>query len=948
MMRVKLGVCIFVSALLYVFPVYGASPDACDQYAKNAIAQLKQAQSLGLPTSPPVWDDNYQRHYNWCLGQSENALEQGSALRQVEIDRAKKTSVDSAVSNPIGSAVKKTYPLQVQNPVKTISAQQQNSDQACSRYAAESVRQNKENLSLGAGFTGASWSNDFRAHLRWCLQGDNLQTTPGHLQSREKQLQEFAITHGIDSAKRYAEESVRQNKDNENMGAGFPPPAWSSDFNSHYQWSKAGNNLTTTPGHLATRARMLQEAAIAGKSASLAAKPATTGQSPAQPGPQVGSVVVGGAQPAQSGEPMVKPLPGAAQPEKVNKAGNLQVVKIRYSVRQGVDLQAPVLKKVTLTAPNPDLCQDLCTKEKECWSYTYYEPNAQGPQAVCYLKGVPAKEIAADSCTSGAKIPPASLTIDPDSAEAHAISQKASIYKKNLQEFNQAAQSQIDQGILEANRRIQVAQLKRIQKERTNLRDSINKSFNMPLVSAADFDEAKLQTEVVQMANTTVFSPTAPVQINSAALQTAGLIPEVTGLLPVPVPAYPKEEYIQEGGYVLIFGRNFGNEPGKVMLTYHTEPVELSTRKSKEKAKTLEPWKGSWQQAWHDLLIIVKIPMLEQPGFLLYNASLTLWRDGKQPMKLSIPVRFSRKGAYVSSIRTAPEYGDHLNRDALVFGGDLAVHGYSFGNQAGKIYVELPTPLNGQNRIDLLPAKGGSWQQSWNDHFIYVSVPDLGINAPTQKAMLVIEPIYGGQGTYRRAISFGPSLVYAVVNGEAFLDLDTSAPEQRLNENGPFLRVEHDPDCTWYRLFGSEGVDYFFKSKVMPDNSRVVKSLIVPVMPDLPWTSWEIVIGAVGDMVDAIVGGPFELAKYFLSGVFTAIGSIFDDHIGWYQADVTKKPTVDNPLTRIEWYTTCYSSTTAYDLPIVYISTFLVEGPEGYCPGEIVELEHSVLQPTYQ
>jgi hypothetical protein len=825
--------------------------------------------------------------------------------------------------------------MQMQSPTKVVAARQENTDQACDRYAAESVRQNQLNLSLGVGQTGPAWSNDFRAHRNWCLQGNNLKTTPGHLQTREKLLQEFAIKTGKEAAKRYAEESVRQNEANKAMGAGYPPPSWSSDFNSHFQWSKAGNNLTSTPGHLGNRERMLQEAAIKGNSVAMGPPPVQSQQPVTAP-----ATGVGGAIAAKDGGLQAQPLPSATQPVQVNPQQNMQVTKIQYSVRQNFDIQAPLLKKLTLALPNPDLCQDSCSKEKDCWSFTYVKPNLQGPQAVCYLKGRPEKVIENDCCTSGVKQPPAYLSLDPNSAEAAANQQKSAAYKKNLQEFIQTAKLKLPPEIAAANRRIQEIEVQRMQKELSGIRDLFNKTANAPAATLADFDDIKLKAQVLQMANIKTLSPIAPIQINKSLVQNAVVKPEVTGILSAPVSL--SRDTIQEGGYVLLFGRNFGNEVGKVMLTYHTEPVELTTIKSQELAVTLEPWQGNWQQAWHDSLIIAKIPILP-PGYLLSNASLTLWRDGKNPMALTVPIRFSRKGAGVHSIRAAPEYGDHLNRDAAVFGGELFLNGVGFGDQPGKIYLELTQPLNGQNRIDLLPAKG-SWQQSWNEHFIYAKVPELKINAPTQTAMLVIEPAYGGQGTFRRGISFGPRLVYAMITGRDFLDLDTDAPDNWLEEYGPYLRVAHGPDCTWYRWFGSNGAEYFFKNKKLTDNTRVVRSLTVPVMPDLPWTTWDIVLNEVGDLVDAFTGGPFSLAQYFAGALGTAFGSIFDDNIGRYTADVTQTSTRENPLTRIEWYTTCLAFSPAYDVPIVYISTFLVEGPEGFCPGEIIDLEDSVIK----
>jgi len=134
--------------------------------------------------------------------------------------------------------------------------------EACKRYAAESVRQNEENLALNAGFTGPAWSSNFDHHYSWCIQGNNLATTPGHLAEREKALQEHAVKFAKEPFKRYAKESVRQHGESEFLDTGFKPPVWSNDYRAHYDWSRQGENVLTTPGHLAERERLLQEYAI--------------------------------------------------------------------------------------------------------------------------------------------------------------------------------------------------------------------------------------------------------------------------------------------------------------------------------------------------------------------------------------------------------------------------------------------------------------------------------------------------------------------------------------------------------------------------------------------------------------------------------------------------------------------------------------------------------------
>lgn len=150
--------------------------------------------------------------------------------------------------------------LMVSFGVVTIQAK----DLPCKRYAKESVRQNQQNQQLNAGFRPPVWSGVYNDHYNWCMAGNNVVSTPVHLANREKQLQEFVIKKKDKdmAAKRYATESVRQYKQSQTMAAGFRPPVWSADFNGHYNWSKHGGNISSTPRHLASREKELQEYAI--------------------------------------------------------------------------------------------------------------------------------------------------------------------------------------------------------------------------------------------------------------------------------------------------------------------------------------------------------------------------------------------------------------------------------------------------------------------------------------------------------------------------------------------------------------------------------------------------------------------------------------------------------------------------------------------------------------
>ncbi len=77
--------------LLCSTEVYAARDGYCGVYANTAVSQFNTAKSLAIPNIiPPVWQSNWDAHYNWCLTVSEQTADQGTRLRQDIIDKHQK------------------------------------------------------------------------------------------------------------------------------------------------------------------------------------------------------------------------------------------------------------------------------------------------------------------------------------------------------------------------------------------------------------------------------------------------------------------------------------------------------------------------------------------------------------------------------------------------------------------------------------------------------------------------------------------------------------------------------------------------------------------------------------------------------------------------------------------------------------------------------------------
>jgi len=170
---------------LFAVPVCASAADKqqfCKNYATTAVDQYHKAKKLFNPQSP-AWSDDWKGHYKWCMFVPESASQNEQDKRQAEISEHLGAASQSQSSNSqiaIGSLSTATTNIPAIESFLTV--------QRCENYAKESVRQNKQNISMGCGLKSSSWSNDFDAHSKWCLHGNNYKKVDKNLDDRNKQL----------------------------------------------------------------------------------------------------------------------------------------------------------------------------------------------------------------------------------------------------------------------------------------------------------------------------------------------------------------------------------------------------------------------------------------------------------------------------------------------------------------------------------------------------------------------------------------------------------------------------------------------------------------------------------------------------------------------------------------------------------------------------------------
>lgn len=123
-------------------PSEGDNP-FCRQYAEKALKQIKQRKERtgSIPANDPVWKNDFDHHYNWCLGAPESRVNQGSKMREDWLD---------SHSQGIAGNSKEAF---------------------CRQYAEKALQQISERVERTGSVPANDpvWKDDFHHHYNWCL-----------------------------------------------------------------------------------------------------------------------------------------------------------------------------------------------------------------------------------------------------------------------------------------------------------------------------------------------------------------------------------------------------------------------------------------------------------------------------------------------------------------------------------------------------------------------------------------------------------------------------------------------------------------------------------------------------------------------------------------------------------------------------------------------------------
>lgn len=396
------------------------------------------------------------------------------------------------------------------------------------------------------------------------------------------------------------------------------------------------------------------------------------------------------------------------------------------------------------------------------------------------------------------------------------------------------------------------------------------------------------------------------------------LKPEIIGI--IPAPAQHQQNMIQLGGFVIIKGKNFGAVHGGVALKYQEEAKEFH-QPPPPKMIELLPYENDWNRAWIDQLIIMKIPEdLPAENHVIPTGELIVYKSGTNSYKITYPISINFAGPSIHNIGASPEYADLETKVCAVSGGILTLQGKYLGEEPGRVFLSLMEPVNGKYELDLNIL-------SWNDIGILVQIPKIQGLKGYQATMLTVQRKDKPEKNFwSNSIPFGPRILITNISGKNFLELaKNDIDDASIDHSPPVLKVSHDPACGW---IGDDGNDSFFLNKKLPDGIKVKKIAFTRIDAGVALNTLKVLASELLDMFEAVSEGPVGIGKWFAEKSMNLFAGFVDSKTGSYTAIVQKYPSDNDNSVVIHWENTCYDWSNEKGLPIQYMITFVVVGPE--------------------
>lgn len=392
----------------------------------------------------------------------------------------------------------------------------------------------------------------------------------------------------------------------------------------------------------------------------------------------------------------------------------------------------------------------------------------------------------------------------------------------------------------------------------------------------------------------------------------------------------PMGNLIEPGSSVLIAGTNFGARPGKLYLRYTEDAEEFET--ARVQAVELLPFRSDWAASWFGNLIIAKTPQTlpgrtwkkeTRPGELVVVAA-----DGTQA---AVRIMIGNGRPVIQSMQTP------AGANTIRPGQQFVLLGRNFGasQSQGEVYLTLgagrkkewlqirgttsyvQTPIAGSDPKYNLPAPDVRLHvDDWTDNRIMLTAEDSSGGKYTEaSAGALTVRKSNGLAAIVNGVAFDPGNVVRIISGSKWWDKRNSGSR---TQNNAAMLVTHLPSCGGAPS-GEKGFDSFLGDIRLPHDVEIFRLDFRKIDPENPYGDLDFFIDQVGDIVDAVLSGPFGIAKYIAGRALAAITS----SAGGYHVYVSSFPGRNNSRGfAVSWETACVLG----GKPIMYVISFSLHG----------------------
>jgi hypothetical protein len=667
----------------------------------------------------------------------------------------------------------------------------------------------------------------------------------------------------------YADQAVRQNQQNLQLGCGLSGPEWNSTFTYHRDWCVQGRNWES-----ATRWNQWRDGEIAkcrtAKTKSPAPPPAPTTVQPEpptpQPPPKVAQLCEGYArQAAQQNRQNAElgcGLSGAQwSPDyryhydwcvqgrnwesatRWNQWRDGELAKCRVAKTKPPAPQPP--------SPQPPAPQPAAVQICEGYARQAVQQNQQNTQLSCGLSGPQWNSeyrYHFDWCVQGrnseaaprwnqwrdgeiakCRIAKAKPAPAPDVTKA-----QPSVWDAALARLPELVQS------LEQKTSVSVNKAANAQTQRAQQQAEAHRKL---LALRALPPDTGVLKRIDEAATAFQRRPgTAALTIPESVTQPRP--PQITTVV-----VEPRKDVVEPSSVILIGGLNFRDQPGRnrpghIFLRYSDFRAEFGPP-PKSYDVALMPLKGTWEDSWTDSLILVRVPnTLPGENFLTDRTAqiIITFADG---VSLARNVTINAGMPAITEIATSSGIVEdcclHVMREewrrlegttSLILqpinyiraelggprrhwvqpGDTVFIVGRHFGNTPGKAYLAMKRAIGGRAIVQLVTLK----PEDWSDTKISLRAEDFltAGYVEMQTATLVLETA-SGREAINNDFAFGPEMGLKIVSGFKWLEGPEEIKRQyaRPAPNGAAMLVTHMPDCSYIAAVKGErkekGVDRY-------------------------------------------------------------------------------------------------------------------------------------------